>query len=141
MTANSFFSAVVMGHATCRLRRLYRPMCVCVCVRVCLQLNELSASMQRIYSTATVCDRPGDTSGTCYPLDPGMGHPTVVVHRDCFFVEKHSVGTFFSHEGNAPNSGFRPANQRLEISSIDFYQCILSSFIDIGDQRFTLFTN
>jgi peptidyl-dipeptidase A len=38
------------------------------------RLNELSANMQRIYSTATVCNRPGDTSGTCYPLDPDLSY-------------------------------------------------------------------
>jgi peptidyl-dipeptidase A len=36
------------------------------------RLNELSANMQRIYSTATVCNRPGDSSGLCYPLDPDL---------------------------------------------------------------------
>ena len=25
-----------------------------------------------MYSTATVCNKPGDESGNCYPLDPGM---------------------------------------------------------------------
>ena len=29
--------------------------------------------MERIYSTATVCERPGDPDQeNCYPLDPGM---------------------------------------------------------------------
>jgi len=28
--------------------------------------------MQRIYSTAEVCNKPGDTSGKCYPLDPDL---------------------------------------------------------------------
>jgi len=46
---------------------------------IVFQLNELSANMQRIYSTATVCDRPGDSSGTCYPLDPGIDILSVVV--------------------------------------------------------------
>lgn len=36
------------------------------------RLNELSGEMQMIYSTATVCNRPGDTSGRCYPLDPDL---------------------------------------------------------------------
>jgi peptidyl-dipeptidase A len=36
------------------------------------RLNQLSGDMQMIYSTAKVCNRPGDTSGTCYPLDPDL---------------------------------------------------------------------
>ena len=36
------------------------------------QANSLRSEMERIYSTATVCDRPGDDDPTvCYPLDPG----------------------------------------------------------------------
>ena len=36
------------------------------------QANSLRSEMERIYSTATVCGRPGDDDPTvCYPLDPG----------------------------------------------------------------------
>merc|ERR1712226_215972 len=36
------------------------------------RLNGLRAEMQRIYSTARVCNKPGDDSGRCYPLDPDL---------------------------------------------------------------------
>ncbi|KAI0233168.1 Angiotensin-converting enzyme [Lamellibrachia satsuma] len=36
------------------------------------RLHKLRAQMQQIYSTARVCDKPGDTSGQCYPLDPDV---------------------------------------------------------------------
>lgn len=64
ITVNNFIVVTVAGYTKYRV-------CVCARLNVYLQLNELSANMQRIYSTATVCDRPGDTSGACYPLDPG----------------------------------------------------------------------
>jgi len=34
-------------------------------------MTKLNSNMTTIYSTATVCNKPGDTNGTCYPLDPG----------------------------------------------------------------------
>lgn len=38
-----------------------------------LQVNELNSLMTGMYSTATVCDRPGDDDpSNCYPLDPGL---------------------------------------------------------------------
>jgi len=37
-----------------------------------MRLNELSSEMQRIYSTAEVCNKPGDETGNCYPLDPDL---------------------------------------------------------------------
>ena len=41
------------------------------------QANSLRSEMERIYSTATVCGRPGDDDPTvCYPLDPGT-HPAL----------------------------------------------------------------
>jgi len=36
------------------------------------QMKTLNNEMKRIYSTATVCNKPGDTSGRCYPLEPDL---------------------------------------------------------------------
>ncbi|KAK2143387.1 hypothetical protein LSH36_845g01017 [Paralvinella palmiformis] len=35
-------------------------------------MTKLNSNMTTIYSTATVCNKPGDTNGTCYPLDPDL---------------------------------------------------------------------
>jgi peptidyl-dipeptidase A len=37
-----------------------------------VRMTNLGNEMQRIYSTAEVCNKPGDTSGACYPLDPDL---------------------------------------------------------------------
>ena len=34
-------------------------------------MNTIRARMTGTYSTAKACKKPGDTTGKCYPLDPG----------------------------------------------------------------------
>lgn len=36
------------------------------------RMNYLTNEMQRIFSTAKVCNRPNDSTNSCYPLDPSL---------------------------------------------------------------------
>lgn len=36
------------------------------------QYKTLENDLEGIYGKAKVCDKPSDSSGNCYPLDPGM---------------------------------------------------------------------
>jgi peptidyl-dipeptidase A len=89
------------------------------------RMNALNSEMQRIYSVATVCNRPGDDSGTCYPLDPDL---TAIMASSTDWDE-----LLWAWEGWRNVSGRLMPDMYEEFVSLLNQAAVLNGYSDNGD--------